>query len=137
MKNGVFLVCGMSVILACSTVAHASVEKVWFRPMQCLPTAEGGNHANLTGFLTIQTLKRGGAQLSIQLQKGAPRYEYVVKSLGVVLGTVTTNAKGNGSVTLYVADAGIALGQYVNARQSWGLRETDFETYGLLFGRRY
>jgi len=137
MKRTVILPALIGVVLTCSVAVYAGVDKIWLRPMALLPTAEGGIHANATGFVTVQTVKGGGAQVSVQLRRAAPDYLYVVKSKGQVLGTFTTDAKGSGVLNLYVADPGTTLGQYINVWQTAGLTQTDFETYGLLFGQRY
>jgi hypothetical protein len=137
MKKAMILLAMTGIVLANSGAVFAAAERTVFRPEAWTSTVEGGIHANAAGFVIVQTTKGGGAEVSVLLRKAAPNYEYVVKSLGKVLGTFTTDAKGTGGLQLYVPDPSATLGQWINIWQTGGLTSTDWNTYGLLYGRRW
>jgi len=138
MKKAMILVAVTGVVLACSGAVFASAEKTVFLREPWTSTVENGIHANANGFVIVQTTKGGGAEVSVQLRKGAPRYEYVVKSNGMVLGTFRTDAKGNGGLQLYVAEPSTTLGRWINIWQTAGFPDgSNWDLYGLLYGQRW
>jgi hypothetical protein len=161
MKKTTIVLAAMAMVLICSQAGFAAgqqtvVEKTFFRAEPWTSTLEGGIHARAYGFVTVSSVKGGGAQVTVQLQKVAPRYTYVVKSLGEVLGKFTTDVKGTGGLQLFVADPSNRLGRYINIWQTLGEPEhsywgeytdwnsrvaagttADFEGLGLLWGPRW
>ena len=135
MKKAMMLLAVTGVVLTCSEAVFAGAEKTVFLREPWTSTVEGGIHANATGLVTVQTTRRGGAQVTVQLQKAAKSYKYVVKSKGKVLGTFTTNAKGTGGLQLFVPDPSTTLGQWINIWQTDG--EPDGSYWGSIMGDNY
>ena len=129
MKRTMMQLAVTGLVLACATAAFsAASERTVFRTEPWTAIVQGGIHANATGSVVVQTTKGGGAQVTVQLQKAAPRYTYVVKSKGQVLGKFTTNAKGTGGLEIFVADANPdtgPLGRFINIWQTAG----EFSSY--------
>jgi len=141
MKKAMMLLAVTGVVLACSGAVFAAAEKTTFLQEPWTSTVENGIHANAHGCVIVKTTKRGGAEVTVQLQQAAKSYMYVVKSKGKVLGTFTTDAKGNGGLQLYVTEPSITLGQYINIWQTYGLfvdgSVSNWNLYGLLYGPRW
>ncbi len=127
MKQSIALLAVMGTLLACSEAVFAAAVKTAYMPEPWTSTVEGGIHASAFGFVTVSPVKGGGVNVTVQLQKAAPRYTYVVKSNGQVLGKFTTNAKGTGGLQVFVADPS-TLGRWVNIWQTAG------EPYGSYWG---
>ncbi len=149
---GLFVI-GM--FLACSTPVFAATETTVFQPEPWAAIVQGGIHATAQGYVTVQN-----TVVTVQLWHAAPRYEYVVKSNGKVLGTFTTDKIGYGILKLKVSAPAKTLGRWINIWQTAGLRdgsywgddthdysdwyghvasqtETDFDGLGLFYGQRY
>ena len=126
MTKAVILLAVTGVVLACSGAVLAGAEKIAFLQEPWTSTVEGGIHANAHGWVIVKTAKGGGADVTVQLQQAAPRYTYVVKSNGKVLGTFKTDAKGNGGLQLYVPDPGATLGRWINIWQTGGEPEGSY-----------
>jgi len=108
MKKTMMQLAVTGMVLACATAVFAASKLPGSTTQleECnnsLSWYEGGIHAKATGNVTIQTTRDGGADVTVQLRSGAKWYKYVVRSHGQVLGTFTTNARGNGGGTFHVA----------------------------------
>lgn len=160
MKRSMRLLAVLGMVLAWSAPVFAAAEKTIFRAEPWTPFVEDGIHATAYGYVTVSAVKGGAALVTVQLQKAAPNYIYVVKSLGKVLGTFKTNAKGSGTMAVTVADPTAALGRWINIWQTDGWRDgsywgapigdysdwnghvanetiDEFNGLGLLYGQRY
>ncbi|MBN1506248.1 MAG: hypothetical protein JW955_05355 [Sedimentisphaerales bacterium] len=119
MKKATIVLTAIGLGLVCSLAVYAGAEKNPLVPTSDLATAEDGIHANANGFAVVNMTPDGaiGATIEIQLRDGAPKYTYVVKSGGNVIGTLTTNKVGNGGCHVNVADLeeeDEGLGNFVN-----------------------
>lgn len=126
MRRTMLLLAMIGMYLAWSDTAFAAIEKTYFRPEPWTAIVEGGIHANLTGYVTVQLAKNGSALVTVQIQRAASNYTYVVKSLGKVIGTFRTNAKGTGSMQVTVADPNANLGRWINLWQTAGLPDGSY-----------
>jgi len=122
MKRQMFSLVAVGLLLACSVVVYAGAQKIDLVGTDALATAEGGIHANANGFVVINMTPKGATDVTIQIQlrDAAGEYEYVVKSAGVVLGTLTTNKKGSGGLHINLTADDPALGAAVNIWTSDG-----------------
>jgi hypothetical protein len=119
MKRATIVLTAIGLGLVCSLAVYAGAQKILLVPQAAMATAEDGIHANANGFVVVNMTPNGAtdATIEIQLRDGAPKYAYVVKSGGNVIGTLTTNKVGNGGCHVNVADVedeDEGLGAYVN-----------------------
>ena len=116
MKRLMYCLTATVLVLACSVVVYAEAQKIDLVGTDALATAEDGIHANANGFVIVNMTPKGKTDVTIeiQLRDAAPQYEYVVKSAGVVLGTLTTNKKGSGGLHINLTADDPALGAAVN-----------------------
>lgn len=132
MKKTVILLAVAGVVVVCSGAVLVD-QTIELKDNGGLATEENGIHAHAHGFVTVRTTRGQTVAVAVQLYDAAPTYTYVVKSAGKVLGTFTTDAKGNGGLQVCVQEK--TLGAYVNVWETCGVYQTD-QKYLLLYGQR-
>jgi len=117
----------ISLLLVCSVVVYAGAVKIELVQTKACT----GDHANANGFVIVNMTPKGATDITIQIQlrDGAPEYEYVVKSAGVVIGTFVTNKKGSGALHVNLTADDPDLGAAINI---WKTNGTNVDTDRLL-----
>jgi len=114
MKKTLMALVAIPLLVAWPEAVLASIQtSVLMDSWGYLSTAEGGIRANAHGWVTFNTSKkRGGTDVTVQLQNAAKSYRYLVTSNHIVLGTLATGQKGNRVLQFHVADVS-TLGPWI------------------------
>jgi hypothetical protein len=112
-------------VLAWATTVFAGSITLRLQAGNCLAQVDNGAHANGYGYVVIKTAKGGGYDVTWQLWNAAPRYSYWAKKPGTLSNPpefqyLTTNAKGNGSLTVHVDTDPSTWGPWIGLRETSG-----------------
>jgi hypothetical protein len=125
MKRPLIILALIGVVLACSTAVFAASQKSWFMAysIPALATVDHGIHANAQGWVTFNTVRAGGWDVTVQLLNAAKFCTYSVQAHGPgsTRATLTTDQKGNGRLQFHVTNP-TALAECINIYvDSWGV----------------
>jgi hypothetical protein len=116
-----------AVVLVISFTAHATSVRDELVQLLVCATADGGIHAAANGFTLYHFgMSNESDGMVIHVQNAAPHYTYAIYatptewSRGELLGTITTDEEGGGSINLR-ENAVIYIGIY-NESDDWLLR---------------
>ena len=120
MKKTMMQLAVLGLVLACATIGFAGPITIGLQAGNCLAQVDNGAHANGYGYVVIKAAK-GGYDVTFQLWNAAPKHSYYPTSGTQFFGYLTTNAKGNGSLTVHVDTDPSTWGPWIGLREHSGL----------------